>query len=54
MSIRKYDAGFLSLITRNTHKRLTSMAQAGFEPAILISERMQTQALDRAIYLSPT
>lgn len=29
------------------------MAQPGFEPAIPRSERLQTHALDRAIYRSP-
>jgi hypothetical protein len=38
----------LYLITRNTNKRQTSMAPAGFEPAIPASERPQTQALGRA------
>ena len=38
----------LYLTTHNTHKRQTSMPPAGFEPTILVSERPQTQALDRA------
>ena len=31
-----------------THKRQTSIPPAGFEPAIAVSERLQTHALDRA------
>jgi hypothetical protein len=37
----------LYLTTHNTHKRQTSMPLVGFEPAILVSERPQTHALDR-------
>ena len=37
----------LYLSTNNTHKRQTSMRQAGFEPTVLASERPQTHALDR-------
>ena len=37
----------LYLTTHNTHKRQTSMPQVGFEPAIPVSERPQTHALDR-------
>jgi len=36
------------LTTHNTHKRKTLMPSAGFEPAILASERPQTHSLDRA------
>lgn len=43
----------LSLTTCKTHKWLTSVTQAGCEPAIPRSERLQTHALDRAIYPSP-
>ena len=32
----------------NTHNRQTSVAPAGFEPAIPASERPETRALDRA------
>ena len=35
-------------VANNTHTRQTSMPCAGFEPAILESERPQTLALDRA------
>ena len=38
----------LWMTTHNTHKRQTSMPPAGFEPAILSSERSQTTILDRA------
>jgi hypothetical protein len=38
----------LYLTTHNTHKRQTSMPPAEFEPTILVSERPQTHALDRA------
>jgi hypothetical protein len=38
----------LYLTTYNTHKRQTSMPSAGFEPAMPVSERPQTHALDRA------
>jgi hypothetical protein len=38
----------LYLTTHNTHKRQTSLTLAGFEPTILVSERPQTHALDRA------
>ena len=38
----------LYLTTHNTHTRLTSMPQAGFEPAVPASEQPQTHALDRA------
>jgi hypothetical protein len=38
----------LYLTTHNTHKRQTSMPQAGFEPVHPTSERSQTHALDRA------
>jgi hypothetical protein len=37
----------LYLTTHNIHKRQTSMPSAGFEPTIPVSERPQTQALDR-------
>ena len=37
----------LYLTTHNTHKRYTSMHPAEFEPAIPVSERPQTHALDR-------
>jgi hypothetical protein len=36
----------LYLTTQNTHKRQTSMPPAEFEPMILVSERLQTHALD--------
>ena len=36
------------LTTRNTRKRQAPMPPAGFEPAILASERPHTHALDRA------
>jgi len=36
------------LTTHNTHNREISMHQAEFEPAIPVSERPQTHALDRA------
>jgi hypothetical protein len=36
------------LTTHNTHKRQTSMPPLGFELTILVSERPQTHALDRA------
>jgi hypothetical protein len=38
----------LYLTTHNTHNRQTSMTPVGFEPAIPVSERPQTHALDRA------
>jgi hypothetical protein len=38
----------LYLTSHNTHKRQTSMPPLGFEPTILVSERPQTHALDRA------
>jgi hypothetical protein len=38
----------LYLTTYNTHKRVTSMPPAGFEPAIPSSERPQMHALDPA------
>jgi hypothetical protein len=38
----------LYLTTHNTHKRQTSMTPVEFEPIILVSERPQTHALDRA------
>jgi hypothetical protein len=38
----------LYLTTHDTHKRQTSIPSAGFEPAILGSERPQTHTLDRA------
>jgi hypothetical protein len=38
----------LYLTTNNTHKKQTSMFQAGLEPTIPGSERPQTHALDRA------
>ena len=38
----------LYLTTHNTHKRQTSKAPAGFEPAFRASERPQTRAVDRA------
>jgi hypothetical protein len=37
----------LYLTTHITHKRQTSMPEAGLKPAIPISERPQTQVLDR-------
>jgi hypothetical protein len=37
----------LYLTTHNTHNRQTSMPPAGFQPAIPVSERLQTHALDR-------
>jgi hypothetical protein len=37
----------LYLTTHNTHKRQTAMPPVGFEPTILVSERLQTHALDR-------
>jgi hypothetical protein len=39
----------LYLTTDNTHTRETSIPPAGFEPAIPVSERPQTYALDRAV-----
>jgi hypothetical protein len=39
----------LYLTTHNTHKRQTSMSPAGFEPTIPANERLQTDALDRAV-----
>jgi hypothetical protein len=36
------------LTTHNTHKRRISIPPVGFEPAIPVSERPQTHALDRA------
>jgi len=38
----------LHLTKHNTHKRQTSMPQAGFETTIPASERQQAHALDRA------
>jgi hypothetical protein len=38
----------LYLTTHNTHNRKTSMLPVGFEPAIPVSERPKTHALDRA------
>jgi hypothetical protein len=38
----------LYLTTHNIHKRQISMPSAEFEPTILVSERPQTHALDRA------
>jgi hypothetical protein len=38
----------LYLTTHNTHNRQTTMPPVGFEPAIPVSERPQTHALDRA------
>jgi len=38
----------LYLTTHNTHNRQTSMAPAGFEPAIPASERPQKHVLDPA------
>ena len=38
----------LYLTTNNNDCRQTSMSSAGFEPAISASERLQTDALDRA------
>jgi hypothetical protein len=38
----------LSLVTRSTLKRQTSMPPAGFEPTVPSSERPQTHALGRA------
>jgi len=37
-----------TLTTHDTHKRQTSMCQAGFEPAISARQRQQIHALDRA------
>jgi hypothetical protein len=37
------------LTSHNTHKRQTSMPPVGFEPAILVSERPKTHALDRTV-----
>ena len=45
-SARRID---LHLITHNTHKRWISMTPAGSEPAIPVSERTQTHALNRAV-----
>jgi hypothetical protein len=39
----------LYVTLHDTHKRWTSMTLAGFESAILGSERSQTHALDRAV-----
>jgi hypothetical protein len=39
----------LYLTTHITHKRQTSMPQAGFEPAIPVRKRLQTHTLDRAV-----
>jgi hypothetical protein len=39
---------YLYLTTHNTHKRQTSMSQAGFETTIPVSERLQTHGLDHA------
>jgi hypothetical protein len=39
----------LYLTTHNTHKGQASMPQVEFEPTILVSERTQTHALDRAV-----
>jgi len=36
----------LCLTTHNTHKRLTSMPAAGFEPTVPASKRPQNQSLD--------
>ena len=38
----------LYLTTHNTHNRQTSMPPAGFEPAILAGDRLQTHALYRS------
>jgi len=38
----------LYLATQHSHKRETSTLPAGFEPAIPVSKRLQTHALDRA------
>ena len=38
----------LYLTTHNTHKRQTSMHQAGCEPAIPANQRPKTHALDRS------
>jgi hypothetical protein len=40
----------LYLTTHDTHNRQTSMPPVGFEPTILVSERPQTHALDRAVH----
>jgi len=37
------------MTSHNTHKRQTSKAGAGFEPAIPLMERPQTHSLDRAV-----
>jgi hypothetical protein len=37
------------LTTFNTHKRQTSMGPAGFEPAVSVSERPETDFLDRMV-----
>jgi hypothetical protein len=37
----------LYLTTHNTHNRQTSMPPVGFEPAIPVSKRPKTHALDR-------
>ena len=42
----------LYLTTHNTHKRQTSLPLAGFEPAILASDRPQILALDRSATVS--
>jgi hypothetical protein len=39
--------GLYLTTTHNTHNRQTSMPPVGFEPAIPVSERQQTHALDR-------
>lgn len=40
---------YLYLTSFNTHKRQTSMGPDGFEPAIPISERPETDFLDRVV-----
>ena len=42
------DAATATYTTHHTHKKQTSMPQAGFEASIPASERPQTHALDRA------
>jgi hypothetical protein len=37
-----------TFLAHNTHKRETSLTPAEFEPAIPVSERPQTYAVDRA------
>ena len=39
---------YLDLTIHNTHYTKVPMSQAGFEPTIPASERLQTHALDRA------